>query len=67
MMEIFPDYSRDLFNTILEEEKLKFDRNGRRRTAYSLRHTYISMRSKAAWKAARRGAPKDQSAPQAHR
>jgi len=43
-MKVFPDYSRDLFNTILEEENLKFDRDGRRRTAYSLRHTYISMR-----------------------
>ncbi len=36
-MKVFPDYSRDLFNTILEEENLKFDRDGRRRTAYSLR------------------------------
>ena len=44
MMKVFPDYSRDLFNKILEEENLKFDRDGRRRTAYSLRHTYISMR-----------------------
>jgi integrase len=43
-LKVFPDYSRDLFNTILEEENLKFDRDGRRRTAYSLRHTYISMR-----------------------
>ncbi len=43
-MKVFPDYSRDLFNKILEEENLKFDRDGRRRTAYSLRHTYISMR-----------------------
>ena len=43
-MKVFPDYSRDLFNTILEEENLKFDRDGRRRTAYSLRHTYICLR-----------------------
>jgi integrase len=43
-MKVFPDYNRDLFNTILEEENLKFDRDGQRRTAYSLRHTYISMR-----------------------
>lgn len=43
-MKVFPDYNRDLFNTILEEEHLKFDRDGQRRTAYSLRHTYISMR-----------------------
>lgn len=108
MMKVFPDYSRDLFNKILEEEHLKFDRDGRRRTAYSLRHTYISMRlmeganihqianncrtsvqmieqfyaahikdridasainvmrPKAARKPARKSAPKDQSAPQAH-
>ena len=43
-MKVFPDYNRDLFNNILEEENLKFDRDGQRRTAYSLRHTYISMR-----------------------
>ncbi|ODT63015.1 MAG: hypothetical protein ABS77_05220 [Phenylobacterium sp. SCN 69-14] len=107
-MKVFPDYSRDLFNKILEEENLKFDRDGQRRTAYSLRHTYISMRlmeganihqianncrtsvqmieqfyaahikdridasainvmrPKAARKAARRSAPKEESAPQAH-
>jgi integrase len=33
-----------LFNTILKEEGLKFDRDGNRRTAYSLRHTYICLR-----------------------
>lgn len=43
-MKVFPDYNRDLFNKILEEENLKFNRDGQRRTAYSLRHTYISMR-----------------------
>jgi integrase len=43
-MKVFPDYNRDLFNKILAEENLKFDRDGQRRTAYSLRHTYISMR-----------------------
>jgi hypothetical protein len=31
-------------NQILDEEKLKFDREGNRRTAYSLRHTYICLR-----------------------
>ena len=31
-------------NSILDEEDLKFDREGQRRTADSLRHTYISMR-----------------------
>ena len=33
-----------MFNTILDEEGLKFDREGNRRTAYSLRHTYICLR-----------------------
>ena len=41
---IFPKAHRDLFNKVLDGEKLKFDRDGRRRTAYSLRHTYIYMR-----------------------
>lgn len=35
---------RELMNAILGELKLKFDREGRRRTSYSLRHTYICMR-----------------------
>ncbi len=103
-MKVFPDYNRDLFNKILEEENLKFDRDGQRRTAYSLRRTYISMRLMeganihqianncrtsvqmieqfyAAYikdridasainvmrpKAARRSAPREESAPQAH-
>ncbi|MGC2612585.1 MAG: hypothetical protein WA354_01035 [Terracidiphilus sp.] len=33
-----------MFNTILDEEKLKADRDGQARTAYSLRHTYICLR-----------------------
>ena len=33
-----------MLNTILDELNLKFDREGQRRTAYSLRHTYICMR-----------------------
>jgi len=41
---IFPKWQSELFKTILEEENLRFDRDGRPRTAYSLRHTYISMR-----------------------
>jgi integrase len=41
---LFPKHHRQLFNTILDEEKLKFDREGNRRTAYSLRHTYICLR-----------------------
>jgi integrase len=35
---------RELLNTILGELGLKFDRDGNRRTAYSLRHTYICLR-----------------------
>jgi hypothetical protein len=41
---IFPKTHRDLFNIILDEEGLKHDREGRPRTAYSLRHTYICLR-----------------------
>ncbi|HTW30825.1 MAG TPA: hypothetical protein VMD76_04050 [Candidatus Sulfotelmatobacter sp.] len=41
---IFPKTHRELFNTILEEENLKTDREGLPRTAYSLRHTYICLR-----------------------
>jgi len=33
-----------MFNGILTENKLKFDRNGKARTAYSLRHSYICFR-----------------------
>jgi len=41
---LFPLTHRELFNTILDEENLKLDRDGQRRTAYSLRHTYICLR-----------------------
>lgn len=41
---MFPGNHRELFNTILAELDLKFDREGNRRTAYSLRHTYICLR-----------------------
>lgn len=41
---LFPKGHRELFNTILDEEELKADREGQRRTAYSLRHTYICLR-----------------------
>jgi len=41
---IFPKSQRELFRTILDEEDLRFDREGRPRTAYSLRHTYICLR-----------------------
>jgi hypothetical protein len=33
-----------LFNRIMSKSKLKLDRDGNPRTAYSLRHTYICMR-----------------------
>ena len=41
---LFPKWQRELFKTILVEENLRFDRDGRPRTAYSLRHTYICLR-----------------------
>jgi integrase len=41
---LFPKWPRDLFNAIIAEEKLRTDRDGRPRTAYSLRHTYICLR-----------------------
>jgi integrase len=41
---IFPKWQRELFTSILDEENLKCDREGRPRTAYSLRHTYICFR-----------------------
>jgi integrase len=41
---IFPKWQRELFKKILDEQKLRFDREGRPRTAYSLRHTYICLR-----------------------
>ncbi|MGQ0524260.1 MAG: site-specific integrase [Betaproteobacteria bacterium] len=41
---LFPRRHRQLFNEILDELKLKKDREGNPRTFYSLRHTYISMR-----------------------
>ena len=41
---IFGKIQRELFNTLLDELGLKIDRDGQRRSAYSLRHTYICMR-----------------------
>jgi integrase len=41
---VFPKTHHVLFNNILNETKLKFDREGNPRTAYSLRHTYICLR-----------------------
>lgn len=41
---LFPVDHKKQFNRILEEINLKFDREGNRRTMYSLRHSYISFR-----------------------
>lgn len=41
---VFPKHHRQLLNNVLAEEAMKLDREGQRRTAYSLRHTYICMR-----------------------
>ncbi|WP_135079468.1 phage integrase SAM-like domain-containing protein [Terasakiella sp. SH-1] len=41
---VFPADHKKQFNNILEKEGLKFDRDGSRRTAYSLRHSYICFR-----------------------
>ena len=41
---VFPTDHKKQFNRILEELGLKFDRDGNRRTLYSLRHSYISFR-----------------------
>ena len=43
-MKVFPIFPRELFRAILIEENLRYDRDGNRRTAYSLRHTYICNR-----------------------
>lgn len=41
---VFAADHKKQFNRILEELELKFDRDGNRRTLYSLRHSYISFR-----------------------
>ena len=41
---VFPGNHLKLFNRILKGAGLKLDRDGRPRTAYSLRHTYICLR-----------------------
>ncbi len=41
---VFPGDHIKMFNNLLRRTKLKFDRDGNARTAYSLRHTYICMR-----------------------
>ncbi|HUN96107.1 MAG TPA: phage integrase SAM-like domain-containing protein [Bradyrhizobium sp.] len=41
---VFPGNHIKMFNGLLRREKLKLDRDGHPRTAYSLRHTYICLR-----------------------
>jgi integrase len=41
---LFPNRQTMLLNKVLAETRLKEDREGQKRTAYSLRHTYICMR-----------------------
>jgi integrase len=41
---LFPGNHIKLFNNLLDRTGLKLDRDGKLRTAYSLRHTYICMR-----------------------
>jgi integrase len=41
---VFPGDHRKLFNGVLERAELKVSRDGQKRVAYSLRHTYICMR-----------------------
>jgi hypothetical protein len=43
-IRFFPVAIKKMFNNLLERTKLKLDRVGKPRTAYSLRHTYICMR-----------------------
>jgi integrase len=42
--KVFPSNHIKLFNGVLRRASLKLDRDNNRRTAYSLRHTYICMR-----------------------
>ncbi|WP_230640365.1 site-specific integrase [Shinella sumterensis] len=41
---LFPGNYLKMFNNLLEAQHLKLDRDGKPRTAYSLRHTYICLR-----------------------
>lgn len=41
---VFRNFPREMFKNILRETNMLKDREGNRRTAYSLRHTYISLR-----------------------
>jgi integrase len=42
--KLFPNEFKKMFNGILADNNLKFDRHGKARTAYSLRHSYICFR-----------------------
>ena len=41
---LFPNEFKKMFNNLMTDNNLKFDRNGKARTAYSLRHSYICFR-----------------------
>ena len=41
---LFPNEFKKMFNGLLADNNLKFDRAGKARTAYSLRHSYICFR-----------------------
>lgn len=41
---LFPGNYLKMFNNLLEAQNLKLDRDGKPRTANSLRHTYICLR-----------------------
>ena len=41
---LFPNEFKKMFNNLLTDNDLKFDRHGKPRTAYSLRHSYICFR-----------------------
>ncbi|MGB1076876.1 MAG: tyrosine-type recombinase/integrase [Bdellovibrionales bacterium] len=42
--KLFPNEFKKMFNRILTDNNLKFDRDDKARTAYSLRHSYICFR-----------------------
>lgn len=42
--KVFPGSHVKMFQNILDREGLRHDRDGKNRTSYSLRHTYICMR-----------------------
>ena len=42
--KVFPGNRLKLFNKLLNKAGIKTDRDGKARTAYSIRHTYICMR-----------------------